>query len=500
MNNFLEKIKFFLEKLTSKPKFDGLQISESGLEYFSTAIDKPRMVALRLPPGIFKNNKLQEPNQLLESLNKLHYLVAPDKPGQTLRVILVLPPGLVYTQSFNVPNVGEERLNETVALNIQMLSPIPVADSNISAQIIRETPDRYDLLGAFTDKNLVNQLKDILIQAHFSPIAFEFPALALTRLIEQSTKLNQKSTLVFQVSSDGLDFFILRDGHLYFNYFRSWQSIQGEERSISRAVFDGVVIEEVRKVINFSSSRFNDTPNGALIIAPGFEAEVSEILEKNFNLRTVPLVLNQISPIFYVASGAALRGKIDLENENLKIINLGGESLVKTIFDEQILNFISMWRNITVGVFVILLISFIFAASFLVTQSKSLTAQINSFSGSVSQKELADLKTKAVEFNNFVATIKSVRGTVSPWYELLNHLGSVASANGINIKSLDIASFGSPVNMFGTAPDYKTVFNFKNVLVGDPLFSNVNLPITQISIGTDNTASFNISFRFNLNR
>ncbi len=498
MNNFLTKIKFLLEKLSSKPQIDGLELSDASIQYVFLEYNKPKTVALRLPPGIFKSGKLEEPKQFLELLDKLHQLVVPDEPERMLRVTVVLPAGSVYTQSFNIPNVGEERIIETVNLNLQMISPIPIAGANMSAQVMGETPDRYDLLGAFTDKSQVNQLKDLLIQAHFAPVAFEFPALALTRLIGRSLKLSEGSTLIFQISGEGLDIFILRSGHLYFNYFRSWQSIQGEERSIPRSVFDNVVIEEIRKVVNFSMSRFSESPAGVFIITPGFESEIMDLLAKNFNLKAVPFILNEISPAFYIAFGAALRGKMELEGDDLKVINLGGESLAKTIYNEQILNFVSLWRNITVGVLAVLLIIFIFAAGFLVTQSKGLMTQLSDFSSSGGQKELADLKSKALEFNDLVAAIRSVRGNSSPWYELLSHLEDVAVANHIKLNGIDISSLESPASIYGTAADYNTVFNFKNALVSDKKFMNVNLPITQISIGTDKTASFTLSFQFNL--
>jgi hypothetical protein len=499
MNILFTKVKFFLEKLSSKPQIDGLEFNDTAIQYVSLEFDKPRTVALRLPPGIFKNGKLEGPNQFLELLNKLHQSVAPKEPERILRVTVVLPAGSVYTQSFNIPNVGEGKIVETVNLNLQMISPIPITGANMSAQVIGETPDRYDLLGAFADKAQITQLKDLLIQSHFAPTSFEFPALALTRLIGRSLKLSQGSTLVFQISGEGLDIFILRSGHLYFNYFRSWQSIQGEERSIPRAVFDNVVIEEIRKVVNFSMSRFNESPAGVFIITPGFESEIMDLLAKNFNLKAVPFVLGEISPAFYIAFGAALRGRMESGDGDLKVINLGGESLAKTIYNEQILNFVALWRNITVGVLAVLLVVFIFAAGFLVTQSKGLVTQLSGFSSSGSQKELIDLRKKASEFNGLVAAIKSVRGNSSPWYELLSHLESVAAANRIKLSGIDISSLGSPVSIYGTAADYNAVFNFKNVLVSDKEFMNVNLPISQVSIGTDNVASFNLSFQFNLN-
>ena len=423
--------------------------------------------------------------------------MASSEPERMLRVTVVLPAGSVYTQSFNIPNVGEERMMETVNLNLQMISPIPITGANMSAQVIGENPDRYDLLGAFADKSQITQLKDLLIQCRFAPTSFEFPSLALTRLITRSVKLSQGSTLVFQISSEGLEIFILRDGHLYFNYFRSWQSIQGDERSIPRSVFDNVVIDEIRKVVNFSMSRFNESPAGVLIITPGFESEITELLGKNFGLKAVPFVLAGTPPAFYVAFGAALRGKMESEEGELKVINLGGESLAKTIYNEQILNFVSLWRNITVGILAVLLVVFILAAGFLVTQSKSLAMQLADFSSSGSQSELANLREEALEFNGLVSAISSVRSNPSPWYELLSHLEDVAAVSHIKLTGVDITSLESPASIYGTAADYNTVFNFKNTLATDKEFTNVNLPITQISIGADNTASFNISLQFN---
>ena len=337
-------------------------------------------------------------------------MILPNEPDKELRITVVLPAALVYTQSFNIPNVGADKMKETAELNLQMISPIPPANANMSAQIIGETPDRYDLLGAFVDKNDAGRFRDILVQGGFSPVAFEFPALALTRVISQSVKLNQDSTLVAHVSSDGLSIIILRDGKLYFNYFRSWQSIQGEARTISRSVFDAEVIDEVRKVINFSVSRFHETPGGAFVVAPGFESEIVGLLEKNFSLRAVPLVLNDISPVFYVALGAALRGKTEFGEDEIKVVNLGGDDLVKNIHNDQILNFLSIWRGITVGVFSVMLVAFIFAASFLVSRSKDITNQLSEFTYSGRQQELADLTAKVSEFNTLVSTINNVRG------------------------------------------------------------------------------------------
>ena len=191
---------------------------------------------------------------------------------------------------------------------------------------------------------------------------------------------------------------------------------------------------------------------------------------------------------------------MELGEGGLKIVNLGGEDLVNNIYNDQILNFLSLWRNIAVGVFSIMLVTFILAASFLVSRSKDLANQLNEFTYSGRQQELADLTAKVSEFNTLISTIKSVRGNSLPWYDVLNHLGNVAEASHVKLKSVNILSLNSPISLFGTAADYNTVLDFKNTLSSDPEFLNVNLPLTQISIAPDNSVSFNLSFQFNVSR
>ena len=65
MDNLFKRIKSLLDKLSSKPRIDGLQLSDAGLEYVFFEYEKPKTVALRLPPGILKNGKLEDSAQFL---------------------------------------------------------------------------------------------------------------------------------------------------------------------------------------------------------------------------------------------------------------------------------------------------------------------------------------------------------------------------------------------------------------------------------------------------
>ncbi len=498
MGKFLRKIVQLLEKLSSKPRVDGLEINEAGLTYVYFEKGVPKTASVRLAPGAIQDGRLADKNSFGEALRSLHAVVSPDAAEKLLKVDCVLPSSAVYTQGFEVPNVGEDKLSETVSLNLQMISPIPVASANMDAQVIGETPDRYELLGAFADSAVINDFKEALAAARFLPVAFEFPSLATSRLVARSVKIGPEPVMLLHLKSDGIDLAILRDSHLHFSYFRSWRSIQGDARTISRELFDAVIVEEVRKVVNFSVSRWSAGPVGVLLVAPNFENEIAKLLEASFNLRAAPFKPAEagIPANFYAALGAAVRSEETGVGEPFRVINIGGEGLGRTMSEDQILSFIALWRNIVAGVLAIILVAFIFSASFLIKQANSLTEQVNSFRPPVDQKALADLVAKADDFNLLVHGVAAAQNGAVPWYGILNHLIALSGQNRVVLSDISIGNFASHVQVSATAPDYATVLQFKNALVSDPAFGNVDLPLTQVTTLGNNTVSFTVSFNF----
>ncbi|GEM_PF-3299365 len=499
MQKLLKKTLSLLEKLSSKPRIDGLEIHDGGLEYVFLEEQTPRTAAVRLPPGVLENGKLKNPEQFSEALDRLHAIIAPHDPGKVLRVTIVLPEGLVYTQSFEIPNVGEEKLEEAVTLNLQMISPMPIEEANMSAQIVSETQDQYELMGAFANRASIMEFKNLLAKAHFAPIAFECSAFALTRLVRRLVKREVKSVLLLEVSSDGISLYILRDGTLHFSYFRSWQSIRGDARSIPRELFDAVMVQEVQKVVNFAVSKFGEGPGELWLMAGGFEKEVAEVLEKNFPFKIFPFVLGSypgITQPFYTSLGAAFRNVEEEQKDGFTSINLGGEDLSKTLKEEQVLNFIVLWRNIVVGVLAIMLAAFGFSAAFLVKQSKLLSQTAFSFTPGSVAGDYAMLSERANEFNKLVGAIQKVKDSALPWESLLSHLFSVMGEHQIALGTIEVQSLYDPIRLGATAPDYQTVTKFKTAISNDPKFKNIDLPLTQITASGDNSVLFNVTFQF----
>jgi hypothetical protein len=495
MKDFLLKVKHFLEKLSSRPKIGGLQISDSVIQY--VLIDnQPRIFSLRLPPGIIKEGRVQNSEQLLVFMKQLRSMVETGKPDLRVPVVVTLPSALVYSQSFNIPNVGQEKIDEAVELNLQMISPIPREQAYMSWQRLSETSENYELLGAFADKANIDKFREALELANFSPIAFEFPSLALARLIDQVMSATSYPVLVFQISSDGLNLFVLRNGSVYFDYFRSWRSIQGDNREISKAVFNEVVTQEVQKVINFAQNKYRENLEQVFLVAPGFELEMQAFLEKHFSLRVMPLRLRSwsLTPSWYVALGSALRGMIDRSQD--RSITLTPINSVEMFYQEQTFDFIRLWRNFTIGVLIIFLIAFSGSAYFLVSQSKSLKRQINIFNDQTKVKELADLRAKVTEFNGLVKAVEVARGATNSWYSFLEKLNKLASDNKISLSSIIITGPTAPINLIGRSPDYDTIVRFKNTLSAQPNFSGVDLIVSKITTLEDNTVLFQLVFLY----
>lgn len=495
MAKFFEKVNYWFEKLSSRPKIGGLQISDSALQFVLIERGQPLTAALRLPPGVIKNGQLQNRQSFLELLRQLHGMIKPDKDSEKIRTIVNLPAELVFSQSFNVPNIDPELADESARLNMQMISPLPPERVYLSWQKIGETSEQIEFLGAVAEKKNIDEFTGVLAEANFQPTAFEFPALALARLISKVLTPGSKAVLTLHISSDGLDLFILKNNQLYFDHFRSWQSIQGEGRQITRSVFEAAVADEVQRVINFTISHFKEKLIQVLLIAPGFEEEIKKLLESTFKLQVSPLTARSfaaLGPSWFATLGSALRGVIDRSKDT--DISLSILTSVEEYYQEQTLHFVILWRNIIVGAAVIFLVVFIGVNIFLVNILNQTQAQLEGFKTQPIIQELTELQSKAGDFNRLVALVENVKNARPSWLPILDQLQRLASKHRISFDRLIITSIGQPIQISARAPSSAAAVAFKNALVQESNFTNVDLPLASVATLEDNSVSFSLSF------
>lgn len=488
------KVMRFFERLSSRPNVGGVYVSSLGVQYVSASGGAPKMFSLRFPPGVVRNGRIEDAEQFKNVLTSLHEAIVPGKSSEIVQSVVVLPSFLVYTQSFSVPNVGEDKLQESASLNLQTISPLPAQTSRMSWQMLEELSDRYDLLGAFVESDVVDAYESAFIEANFRPLAFEFPSLSVSRLLEKSGGIKEKNELLLQISSDGVNLSIVRKNKVYFDYFRSWASVKGEGDQISKEQFDQVVVDEVRKVMNFSMGKFKEKVDSLLLVAPGFEDGVREVIRKNFEIpvETLALSFEGMSPIWYVPLGAGMRDMFNL-GERDEYINLGKETSEDLFFEEHLIGFVRLWRNalgIILGFFFIVFLS---AFVFLSSQERSLEGSIIVSKSQINTEDVSDLSERAERFNAIVGALGESSNNAKEWKELLENIRSIAGDERVFVERIDVGSLSSSINVLAVAPNNGSVIGFKDALIGSGLFDTVSVPLLSIKELEDGSVGFSVN-------
>jgi len=492
----LQKIKYFLERLSSKPNVGGLLITDASLQFLSIEGGNVHPLMVKLPYGVIRGGRVIDEQKFREVLSQIHGALAKD-PKTIIPIAVILPSSGVYTQSFTIPNIGPDKLRESANLNIQMISPMAPEHSYMSWQVVMETQDQYELLGAFVDRSFVDEIKRALEMSRFSPIAFEFPSLALVRLIALANITGEKPALLMSLSSDGMNLSIIKNKSLYFDYFKSWASIQGDKKEITKDYFESIVAEEFQRIMNFCVSKFRVGPERVFLVTPGFEEGMQKFIQTRFGLPTVLLSIPSwnISPSWYAVIGAALR-----ESALYKFgepINFAPISTGDFFLQEQAIRFIHLWRGIIVSVLGIIFI--LFAGSTYVFNGELLKTKnhLAIFSANVPKEELTQLEGNVQLFNSLVKNVGDVEKTKKEWSLFFNRINEITNARKIVIDKIDVGVFEEPISMIAHGADTTAIIDFKNELLKAKDFSNVDLLVSQIASREDGTVGFQISFRFN---
>ena len=486
------KILSLFRALTSSPEIGGFMISESALQYVSLGSSFATYV-LRIPPGVISDGKIIDFDAAKKIFQEFRRMVNPHTEIP-LKVIVTLPASLIYTQSFSVPNLNDEKLHESIDLNLQMLSPMPKEEVYMSGEILATLRDRVELLGAFAEKKHIDMYRALCDDARFTPLAFEFPGRALTRLV--STELRSAgSLLLFSLSSDGINIMVLRSGKLYFDYFRPWHSIQGSLKDIPQSVFESAVVHEIQKVIHFSLSRFQETPERIFLIAPGFEQMLIKLFAQSISVPVTQLTFSSwstISPQWYGALGSALRGIMDRSED--RELSIAPQGSLQLFYEERTLHFICRWRNIMASVAGFLFVIFGFSAYFLIQQVAVLKNEVDN-AVYVPRKELLATMNRASEFNALVRTVREGKAVQESWNTLVRRIETVMLRERVTLDRLEIGGLQSVMTLVAHAPDYDAVGNFKTAMTLDTYFLNVVLLSSSVIIRDDGMVGFTLTFR-----
>src|SRR3989344_3628368 len=298
-------------------QISALEITDVDLKFCFFKGREPFFYSVKLEAGVVSDGKVVERDKLISSLKELKKQI-PFRNKKSHYIIVNISDGNIYTQLFNLPPAADANIEEAVRLNLQMLSPIDFSSAYSDWQFLsdkKESTKDVEVLGAFIQKEVVDNFDYCLMAADFMPVAIEFGGLALGHLAKEcADNIDENSHfIIFLVGANGLGFSLVKNGDIYFNHFVSWQSIYKDQRQVSLDSFKDVIIEEIKKVAGFYATHWGGQVSELYLITYGLKDEIIELINKNFSFKVQPFILSKypnISQFNFSVLGSALRGLV----------------------------------------------------------------------------------------------------------------------------------------------------------------------------------------------
>ncbi len=407
----------------------------------------------------------------------------------------------IYSQVFSLPIIEGENLEKAIQLNVQMVSPIEASQAYSGWQKVGEDKAslRLEILSAFVDKSVIDELNQALFDGGFVAAAVDSRALSLARLFrEEGIGFDEnKSYVLLSIDSSGMDFLIIRRSQLYFEYFSPWREAADEKGEIQISSFNAAITRNLHRVMNFYSQHWPEPLEGVILSATALVDETKKVVAENFSLpvRELRLSMDQsIGPEWFVALGCGLRGVKPRGAD--KEVSLLGIGAAEEFYREQLIGFMSFWRLLVPLVLGLLVVSFFLSDLFLIQTRHSLEARaLPTFSGEQT-KEYSTLAAQADDFNRSVKLIESVQSSLFSDGKLWDKISGIMATAGVKPDHLSFQGINSPVALSGTAKSEDQVMAFKSALANDPEFGGVNLPISNIETNPEGV-SFSLTFNIN---
>lgn len=474
----------------------GLEINDTMIRCVFIERGVPREIAVRLASGVVSGGVIQNKVALVAALQQLHADIQRTFGAshifraafaRTVSVVATVSARNVYVQSFTLPYIAINKLEEAAQLNLRIISPLDSAKSYYDWHIIREEASNstIELLGAFMVSDISDAYQSALRDANFSLVALEFIPLSIARVLHRSLSADvlKKPMVIVNAGVSGIDLMILRGGELYFNRYMPWPAASGD-------VLTRTIVAETQKVINYYFSKNGELIAQFFVIDGSDRNDITQALTimqgaiEKFALPTVPA---DSLP----AVGAAYRGLLSRRLDRL--ISLTSTGTEEDYHRDRLAYAMRLWRNGILTTLVVVLLVLVAVQGLLLSVARSAQQQL----GVLPSKSILDNVTKLEEtaraFNDLVAQALAAKARSQDWLPMFNQLWFTAGKT-IIISRLHFSPEPGDLLVGGTGVSELEVINFKNRIAKTRGFSEVVLPLSQI-VRDGNRVSFQISMK-----
>ncbi len=393
--------------------------------------------------------------------------------------IVAIPDDKIYSRIFSFPKtIVGARLTEAMGLAIGFQLPMKTNDTYLDWERTQGTTFVNEILLSAVQKEVVNGYVEALDMAGIKTLAVESHLASIAR----SIKLEPGRTSIFtKKTPDGATVFVLKDGILRFSRtfpskFISEDKLQAEAEKIKSAIEsemknifgrDTATVAQV-VILNLLDSEVRDDYSDY--------PEFSKTNGSNFK--------------WLVALGAVIRGQIpDGEDNLISLLPVGTEEAYTY---QKATTFITLIRNMTVGVSVFFIFAFLAAYLFMLSLSQGSNRTIATLPASSISPELLAKEEWLGKVNALTGTAVTILDQTPLWSVVIDEVNA-RIIDGVTITSFSAPSVTEKMTLVGTAKDRATLNQFKKLFQESAMWSEVELP--PVSLSQRENLSFSISFR-----
>ena len=500
MNRIRSFIAGILTFLRIRRPAAGLEVSDQVVRLVYARRKVWQLSAVRLAPGVIESGRIKDRKAFIEALGQLKEKVLGRSRRKRIDVVLCPSSIPAFTQVFSLPGGQGKEFSEAVTLNMAMASPMEAGKAYEDWQAIGrdERTFQTEIFSAFMERAAVDEMVDALFDAGFVTVSVESRELALARVLRaKAAGVDPAKSYVFvSVDNIGIDFLIIRHGNLYFNYSEPWRDIADEKGEIPLPKLAETLTASVRRVVAFYRERSSDPIAAVILASAALDEESAVAIASAVSAPVVRLTLvvgQAISPEWLAAVGSSLR-----ETETAvrgREINFMGEASQDRFLSTQFSEFLEFWRVAIPVALGLLVGTFLLTDLFLISTKQSIEVRSNFNVGGPQSAEIKALTASSTQFNQMVALVQSVEGSLGSPGPMFAEVTRIAQANQVTVDRIDFASGGAPIVLAGVASAENDIIAFKAAVAGSPDFSSVSLPLTSLRT-TGNTFSFSMSFYY----
>jgi len=381
---------------------------------------------------------------------------------KTYVAIVSIPSDKIYSHIFSFPgSIDGARFTEAVHLDIDFQLPIKKEKVYIDWEDIGDTPGTKEILLSTIPREISNGYIAAFETAGIKMLALESDITSIARAVKIEPK---QATLLVKETPEGSTVFIVKDGTLRFTRILP-------KKFLSKTKLKA----EIKRIKNSFEFKSNNP-----------------VIELSLDKASVPLLVDHPKESqleWLIAVGAAMRGEIPKGEDSL--ISLLPVNTREAFAHEKTNTFIILLRNITIGISVFFVIAFSASYILIMTLSQYANRTVIIIPASSLPPDLLQKKLLIEQINILTTTGKLILAGTPIWSTVIDEV-MVTIIDGITVSRFSTGLITEGISLAGVARDRETLNLFKKSMQKSDMFTQVELPITNLEQKAD--IPFSISF------